>query len=106
MERTSTLGLKYGRPSILHPPTPATARLHPKRLHQRPRPLSLLGESIHFQFSGKITQNFKQDQSRRKLEKNGLVGEGKWSGTLLDCSGVEARHRRRQRVKNRRTSAL
>ncbi|KAL6130576.1 hypothetical protein ACLB2K_068955 [Fragaria x ananassa] len=53
-KRTSALGLKCGRPSLLHPPAPATARLHPRRLQQRPRPLSLPGESVFFQFSGEI----------------------------------------------------
>ncbi|KAL6128285.1 hypothetical protein ACLB2K_071640 [Fragaria x ananassa] len=41
-----------------------------------------------------------------KLEKNGLVEEGKWLGTLLKSSGVEARCRRRRRVENGGTSAL
>ncbi|KAL6194806.1 hypothetical protein ACLB2K_035881 [Fragaria x ananassa] len=38
-----------------------------------------------------------------KLEKNGLAREGKWSGTLLESSGVEAHRRQRRRVKNERT---
>ncbi|KAL6227342.1 hypothetical protein ACLB2K_001301 [Fragaria x ananassa] len=35
-----------------------------------------------------------------------LTGEGKWSGTLLESSGVEAHRHRRRRVENRGTSAL
>ncbi|KAL6182654.1 hypothetical protein ACLB2K_044069 [Fragaria x ananassa] len=58
-----------------------------------------------FPVSGEITQNFKQSRSRKKLEKNGLAGEGKWSGTLLESSGVEARCRRRRRMENGRTDA-
>ncbi|KAL6193940.1 hypothetical protein ACLB2K_035024 [Fragaria x ananassa] len=38
-----------------------------------------------------------------KPKKNGLAREGKWSGTLLESSGVEARRRRRWRVENGRT---
>ncbi|KAL6195318.1 hypothetical protein ACLB2K_030938 [Fragaria x ananassa] len=41
-----------------------------------------------------------------KLEKNGIAGEGKWSGTLLESSGVEARYHRCRRVENGGTSAL
>ncbi|KAL6219209.1 hypothetical protein ACLB2K_012415 [Fragaria x ananassa] len=41
-----------------------------------------------------------------KLETNGLAGEGKWSGRLLESSGVEARGRPRRTVENRETSAL
>ncbi|KAL6145485.1 hypothetical protein ACLB2K_056171 [Fragaria x ananassa] len=43
----------------------ARARLHPSRLQQLPRPLSIPGKSAEFQFSGQITQNFKQSQSGR-----------------------------------------
>ncbi|KAL6218373.1 hypothetical protein ACLB2K_011587 [Fragaria x ananassa] len=79
------------RTSVRSPPSGAgDGAPPPRRLQQRPRPLPLPGESILFRFSGEITQNFKQSRSRRKLEKNGLAGEGKWSGTLLESSGVEA----------------
>ncbi|KAL6225348.1 hypothetical protein ACLB2K_004198 [Fragaria x ananassa] len=47
---------------------PTTAHLHPSRLQQRPRSLSLPGESAEFQFSGEITKNFKSNRSRRKTE--------------------------------------
>ncbi|KAL6213795.1 hypothetical protein ACLB2K_013235 [Fragaria x ananassa] len=60
--RTSSLGLKCGCPSVRH----RTARLHLSGLQQCPRPLSLPSESAKFQFSGEITQNFKQDRSCRK----------------------------------------
>ncbi|KAL6199121.1 hypothetical protein ACLB2K_028908 [Fragaria x ananassa] len=66
VERTSALSLKRGRPSVRHRPAPTTARLHPGGLQQRPRSFSLLSESAEFQFSCEITQNFKQDLSRRK----------------------------------------
>ncbi|KAL6207011.1 hypothetical protein ACLB2K_024256 [Fragaria x ananassa] len=102
-KRKSALGLKCGRPSVLHPPAPATARLHPRTLQQRPRPLSLLGESVLFQFPARLILFEVLGDLAGKLEKNGLAGEGKWSGTLLECSGVEARRCRRQRVENGRT---
>ncbi|KAL6143336.1 hypothetical protein ACLB2K_054031 [Fragaria x ananassa] len=105
-KRTSALGLKYGRPFVLHPPAPVTARLHPRRLQQHLRPLSFPDESILFRFSDGITQNFKQSRSRRKLEKNRLAGEGKWSGTLLESCEVEVRRRRRRRMENEWTSTL
>ncbi|KAL6217022.1 hypothetical protein ACLB2K_010240 [Fragaria x ananassa] len=191
LKRTSAQPLKCGRPSVLLRTSLTTACLHPSGLQQSPRSLSLPGESAEFQFSGEITQNFKQDRSRRKtgirrarrggkvigdaagsrwgggatlsepyggerrhvhtlrgsligralciyrergseadvrtrltvrtfvrsppsgvgdddlagkLEKNGLAGEGKWSETLLESSGVEAR--RCQREENGRTFAL
>ncbi|KAL6179947.1 hypothetical protein ACLB2K_046618 [Fragaria x ananassa] len=72
------------------------ACLHPRRLQQPPRPLSLTGESVLFQFG----------DLAGKLEKNGFAGEGKWSGMLLESSGVEACRRRHRRVENGRTSAL
>ncbi|KAL6214077.1 hypothetical protein ACLB2K_013515 [Fragaria x ananassa] len=92
-ERTSALGLKCGRLSVLH----RRARLHPSGLQQHPRPLSLPGESAEFQFSGEITQNFKSNRSRRK---NGIwqTRRGKvirnaagvrWGGGVL--SGGERR---------------
>ncbi|KAL6228303.1 hypothetical protein ACLB2K_002254 [Fragaria x ananassa] len=159
--------LKCGRPSVLHPLAPATAHLHPRRLQQRPQPLSLPGESVLFQFSGKITVKrcgqagsgadvrtglkvrtsvrsppfgagdgapppqetpaaspttfpprrvrsfpvFRQDHPKTsnkvdlagKPEKKGLARKGKWSGTLLESSRVEARHCRRRRVENGQT---
>ncbi|KAL6140281.1 hypothetical protein ACLB2K_058581 [Fragaria x ananassa] len=86
--------LKVQRSFVLHPSAPATKGLHPRRLQQRPQPFSLPGESVFFQFSDEITQNFKQSRSRRKAGKNGLARKGKWSGTLLESFGVEARCRR------------
>ncbi|KAL6199264.1 hypothetical protein ACLB2K_029050 [Fragaria x ananassa] len=53
-ERTSSRLLKCGRPSVRHRTTLARARLHPSGLQQRPRPLSIPGESAEFQFSGQI----------------------------------------------------
>ncbi|KAL6188791.1 hypothetical protein ACLB2K_040182 [Fragaria x ananassa] len=85
VERTSSLDLKCGRPSVLPPPVPATARLHHTRLQQRPRPLSLPGESVLFQFSGEITQNFKQSRSHWKTGKNRTRRGGKVVG---DAAGV------------------
>ncbi|KAL6183140.1 hypothetical protein ACLB2K_044551 [Fragaria x ananassa] len=92
--RTSLKVRTFVRSSVLHPPATATARLQPRRLQQRPRPLSLPGESILFR------------RSCRKLEKNGLARKGKWSETLLEYSEVEARRRRRRRVENGWTSAF
>ncbi|KAL6223577.1 hypothetical protein ACLB2K_006962 [Fragaria x ananassa] len=60
------LALKCGRPSVRHRTAPAWARLHPSGLQQRPRLLSIPGESAEFQFSGQITQNFKQSRFGRK----------------------------------------
>ncbi|KAL6145337.1 hypothetical protein ACLB2K_056025 [Fragaria x ananassa] len=79
-EQTSAPALKCGRPSVLHPPAPATARLHPRRLQQRPRPLSLPAESVIFQFSGEITQNFKQSRSCQKTGKERTRRGGKVIG--------------------------
>ncbi|KAL6136325.1 hypothetical protein ACLB2K_061621 [Fragaria x ananassa] len=105
--RTSALGLKCGRPFVLHPPAPMTAHLHPRKLQRCPRLLSLTGgEFVLFQFFGEITQNFKQIRSRRKMEFGRLAGEGKWLGTLLESAWVEAHHRRSWRVENGGTSAF
>ncbi|KAL6200294.1 hypothetical protein ACLB2K_030076 [Fragaria x ananassa] len=79
----SAHGLKCGRSSVLHPQAPV--RLHPTRLQQRPRPLSLPDESVLFQFSGEITQNFKQSRSRRKTRKKRTRRGGKVVG---DAAGV------------------
>ncbi|KAL6227797.1 hypothetical protein ACLB2K_001753 [Fragaria x ananassa] len=46
--------LKCGRPSVRYCTAPARARLHPSSLQQRPRSLSLPGESAEFQFSCEI----------------------------------------------------
>ncbi|KAL6224672.1 hypothetical protein ACLB2K_003527 [Fragaria x ananassa] len=62
--QTSAPAFKCRRPSARHHTAPA--RLHPSRLQQRPRPLFLPDESAEFQFSGQITQNFKQSRSGRK----------------------------------------
>ncbi|KAL6201261.1 hypothetical protein ACLB2K_024975 [Fragaria x ananassa] len=69
----------------------ATACLHPRRLQQPPRPLSLPGESI----LGDLAE---------KLEKNGLAEEGKWSRRLLESSGMKTH--RRLTEENGGTSAL
>ncbi|KAL6137335.1 hypothetical protein ACLB2K_062627 [Fragaria x ananassa] len=95
-----------GLPSVLHLPAQATARLHPRRFQQRPRPLPLPGESLFFQFPARSILFEVLGDLAGKPEKNGLAGEGKWSGTLFESSGVEARRRRRRRVENGRTSAL
>ncbi|KAL6182420.1 hypothetical protein ACLB2K_043842 [Fragaria x ananassa] len=76
---------------------------------QRPRSLFLPGESVEFQFSGEITQNFKQNRSRRKIgirltrrgEKViGDVAEGHWGGGAASSEpyGGERRHVRTLRV--------
>ncbi|KAL6179975.1 hypothetical protein ACLB2K_046645 [Fragaria x ananassa] len=57
--RVCVCKIRSGRPSVLLRPAPAKACLYLKRLQQPPRPLSLTGESVLFQFSGEITQNFK-----------------------------------------------
>ncbi|KAL6208456.1 hypothetical protein ACLB2K_019405 [Fragaria x ananassa] len=81
----STQSLKCGHPSVRHRLAPTTARLHPGGLQQRLRSLSLPGESTKFQFSGEITQNFKQDQSRRKTG----IRRTRWGGKVIrDAAGV------------------
>ncbi|KAL6204360.1 hypothetical protein ACLB2K_021628 [Fragaria x ananassa] len=72
----------------------ARAHLHPSGLQQLPRPLSIPGESAEFQFSGQITQNFKQSQSGQKIEIRRTRRDGKCSGKLLESARVEARPRR------------
>ncbi|KAL6129306.1 hypothetical protein ACLB2K_072658 [Fragaria x ananassa] len=105
--RTYALGLKCGRPSVRHRTAPTTAHLHPSGLQQRPRPLSLPGESAEFQFSGEITQDFKQDRSRLKTG----IRRTPWGGKVVGdaagvCWGGEARRRRRRLVANGGTSTL
>ncbi|KAL6128927.1 hypothetical protein ACLB2K_072280 [Fragaria x ananassa] len=99
-------GLKCARPSVRHRLAPTTVHLHPSRLQQRPRSLSLPSESAEFQFPARSTLFEVLGDLARKLEKNGLTGEGKWSGALLESSGVEARRRRRRTVANGGLCAL
>ncbi|KAL6207649.1 hypothetical protein ACLB2K_018605 [Fragaria x ananassa] len=67
---------------------PARARLHPSRLQQHPRPLSFTSESAEFQFSGQITQNFKQSQFGQKTEiRRTRRGWKVVAGTLLEFAG-------------------
>ncbi|KAL6144546.1 hypothetical protein ACLB2K_055238 [Fragaria x ananassa] len=81
--------LKCGCPSVHHRMAPARVRLHPSGLQQRPRPLFLPVESAEFQYSDEITQNFKQNRSRRKTgirrTRRGrkVIGDaagGRWGG--------------------------
>ncbi|KAL6125700.1 hypothetical protein ACLB2K_073754 [Fragaria x ananassa] len=64
--RTSAPALKCGRPSVRHRTTPARTCLHLSRLQQRPRPLSLTGESAEFQFSGQ-KNGIRQTRRRWKV---------------------------------------
>ncbi|KAL6179836.1 hypothetical protein ACLB2K_046507 [Fragaria x ananassa] len=73
------------RTSLRSPST--TARLHPGGLQQRPGSLSLPGESAEFLFSGEITQNFKQDQSRRKT---GIRRTRQGGKVIRDAAGVRS----------------
>ncbi|KAL6203326.1 hypothetical protein ACLB2K_027026 [Fragaria x ananassa] len=109
-ERTSARLIKCGRPSVRHRTAPARALLHPSVLQQRPQPLSIPipipGESAEFQFPGRSTLFEVLGDLAGKLEFGGLAGERKWSGMLLESTGVEARPCRRRTVANKGTSAL
>ncbi|KAL6204608.1 hypothetical protein ACLB2K_021875 [Fragaria x ananassa] len=90
-EITKTHGLKCERPFVRHPTALGRAP-HPNGLQQRSRSLSLSGESAEFQFSDEITQNFKQNQSRRKTR----IRRTRWEGKVVgDTAGVARPHRRR-----------
>ncbi|KAL6228189.1 hypothetical protein ACLB2K_002143 [Fragaria x ananassa] len=105
VKRTVRTRLKV-RTSVRSPPSSAGDGASPPQKTPAASPTTFPPRRVHsFRFSGEITQNFKQNRSRRKLEKNGLAGEGKWSGTLLESSGVQACWRRRRRVENGRTSS-
>ncbi|KAL6124843.1 hypothetical protein ACLB2K_077352 [Fragaria x ananassa] len=83
--RTSTLGLKCGRPSVLHRIALTTVRFHPSGLQQFSRSFSIPGESAEFQFYNEITQNFKSNRSRRKIG----IRRIRWGGKVIgDAAGV------------------
>ncbi|KAL6179562.1 hypothetical protein ACLB2K_051075 [Fragaria x ananassa] len=77
LKRTSEKALKCERPSVLHRPATTTARLHPSGFQQRPRPLSLPGEFVLFQFPVRSPKTPNKVDLAGKLEFGGLVGEGK-----------------------------
>ncbi|KAL6180266.1 hypothetical protein ACLB2K_046930 [Fragaria x ananassa] len=74
---TSAQPLKCGRPSVLNRTASTTARLHLCGLQQRPRSLSLPGESAEFQFSGENDYIYSFGDLAGKQEFGGLAGEGK-----------------------------
>ncbi|KAL6218159.1 hypothetical protein ACLB2K_011375 [Fragaria x ananassa] len=92
--------LKCGCAFVLHSMAPTKRRLHPSGLQQRLRSLFLLGESVEFQFSGEITQNFKQNRSRQKTGIRRTLRGGKvigccwrplgWRHAVVGAEGYEA----------------
>ncbi|KAL6143084.1 hypothetical protein ACLB2K_053780 [Fragaria x ananassa] len=108
---SAALGLKCGCPSADVPSFSTVRRGRPRAFTLEdssslpdhfPSPASLFFSS----FPARSTLFEVLGDLAEKLEKNGLAGEGKWLGTLVESSGVEARRRRRRRVKNRWTSIL
>ncbi|KAL6181517.1 hypothetical protein ACLB2K_048172 [Fragaria x ananassa] len=86
--RTSALALKCGRPSIRHCTALARARLHPSSV------LDHFPSPTNSSFPAKSPKTSNKVDLSGKLEFDGLAGDGKWSGKLLESAGVETRPRR------------
>ncbi|KAL6214513.1 hypothetical protein ACLB2K_013947 [Fragaria x ananassa] len=93
-----TLFLKCARLSVGHRPAPTTARLHPSGLQQRPRPLSLPGESILFQRDHPRSTLFEVlgDLTGKEWTRRGgkVVGDAagvRWGGGAPSSAGGQRR---------------